>query len=522
MFVLFKIALRNLRQHRSKTLIIGIIIAVGVFILIIGNSLMDTADSGIKKAFIENFTGDVMITGKAKGKISLFGVQSPGGIEETPIIPNFDKIKAYSEAHKNVETATSQITGVSIIKVKDQPDPEKRAFTFLIGIEPDSYHKIFTTSTIIEGTYLKPGQKGIIISQDNRKTIEENLGKKVNIGDSLVLTSIFSNRGPKIRNVPVVGIFNLEQFKDGIEMLSYIDSQSLRALKGMTVGNLNEVDLSDTDTALLDFSLDDLGSDDMTTMDSGFGDDSGILDMDALFSDDSFTFDTSEPLDSFENAEENIFNVLAISDEEKVQISEAKKIDSGAWEYIILKMSSHSKAASFIKDINLWFQEEGIEAQAGNWKKAAGPFATMADVVRIVFNIVVLLVVVVAVLIVINTLVISVIERTAEIGTMRALGAQKGFIRNLFNLEIVIIVFIFGGIGILAGLGALGITALAGIKATNSVLEILFAGPVLIPVVNIKNILITFGTVFLVGLVANLYPLAVALKIQPIEAMREN
>jgi putative ABC transport system permease protein len=74
--VLFRLALRNLLEHKGKTLIIGIIVAVGVIVLVVGNALMDTATEGIQRAFIENYTGEIMVTGLSEGQISLFGVQS--------------------------------------------------------------------------------------------------------------------------------------------------------------------------------------------------------------------------------------------------------------------------------------------------------------------------------------------------------------------------------------------------------------------------------------------------------------
>ncbi len=138
--VLFRMAARNLRQHRSRTLIIGTIVMLGVVILVIGNSLMDTADKGIEEAFVDNFTGDVMISGQPRGKISLFGVQSPGGIEETPILPEYEAIRNYVDAYPGVTISTPQISGVASIKVEGQPDSEARTFSFLIGVEPDTYH----------------------------------------------------------------------------------------------------------------------------------------------------------------------------------------------------------------------------------------------------------------------------------------------------------------------------------------------------------------------------------------------
>ena len=94
--VLLRIALRNLVEHKGKTLILGILVALGVVVLVVGNSLMDTARDGISRAFVDNYTGDVMISGTAEGPISLFGVQSVGGIDPTPVLPSYPTISSRS------------------------------------------------------------------------------------------------------------------------------------------------------------------------------------------------------------------------------------------------------------------------------------------------------------------------------------------------------------------------------------------------------------------------------------------
>ena len=66
MLVQIRIAFRNLREHKAKSLIIGILLALGVIILIVGNSFMDTAAQGVKDTFIANYTGDVFVAAKAK------------------------------------------------------------------------------------------------------------------------------------------------------------------------------------------------------------------------------------------------------------------------------------------------------------------------------------------------------------------------------------------------------------------------------------------------------------------------
>ena len=489
--VLIRIALRNLFEHRSKSLIIGIIISVGVVILVIGNSLMDTAERGIEKTFINNYTGHIMVTGISEGKISLFGVQTPGNIEKTPVIPEYPQIYQYITSSPGVEAATSQITGFAMIKIEEKLEAESTIPTLLFGIDAESYSKLFDNLVLEEGEYLKPGEQGIMLSVNTLQRMEEELETELGTGDKILLSS-FGGSGFKIREVPIVGLVSFKESSEASDFISYVDSQTLRALKGMTLGGLNQTDLSEEDTSLL-------MTEDITSL---FGS----------------SFDIEEISSSNQELEEEEFyNLLTLESEGPAPRAE---IDSGAWEYILVKLKNPNHTRRFIADLNLFFIREGIEAAAWDWKAAAGPFSTSADVVRIVFNAAVLLVAVVAVIIIINTLVISVIERTGEIGTMRALGAKKGFIRRLFNLEIITITLVFGFIGIAAALLILGIVTLVGIKAGNSFVEILFAGPVLRPVINIGSIFIIWGAVIFLGILANLYPLHLALKVAPIKAMQ--
>ena len=91
---------------------------------------------------------------------------------------------------------------------------------------------------------------------------------------------------------------------------------------------------------------------------------------------------------------------------------------------------------------------------------------------------VIIVIAVVAVIIIMNTLVISVTERISEIGTMRAIGARKGFVRRMIGAETVTVAFVFGAAGVLPGLVLLFILGATGIPASNLFLRILFGGEV--------------------------------------------
>jgi len=487
MAVLLKIAWRNLREHRAKTLIIGLIIALGMVLLILGNALIATAARGARGYFIANFTGHLMIHAKTEGVFSIFGYAVVStGAEVTPRVPDYEKVYEFVASQPEVAAAAPQTTSYATINFEGKGN----VFLMLFGIEPASYRGMFPQSvTIVEGSDLAPGQEGILLSEYKHAQIEKYYGVKLAPGDTVLLNG-FGSAGFRIREVTVRGIFTFGRSIEGLNEVNFVDVQTHRALLGLTGAGASEVELSAAETSLLGSSSpDDLFGEEL--VDRGSAAQGRV-------------------------SEQSLLEILGERDPDAYRAS----LDSGAWHMLLVRLKSDALLKPFQAKLNQYFTQQGLPAQVADWRTASGGFGALAEMLQTVFNVAILIIAVVAVIIIMNTLVISVIERTAEIGTMRALGAQKRTIRRMFILETLSISGIFGGIGIVVACALVGILHVTGLPAPNSFFAMLFGGEKLRPILPWTSVLYAVLVVAAIGIVASLYPVGVALRIQPVRAIQ--
>jgi putative ABC transport system permease protein len=507
-------AFRNLLEHKAKSLIVGILLSLGVLILVLGNSFLDASKRGIEASFTANYTGDLIVTGVADGPVSLFGVQSVGGLDATPIIPEYERVFEKVISTQGVKAASGVASGFGIITRDDTEIPMgmtadadeeemESGFVMLFGIDAANYWKLFTNIEVVDGKTIQPGQPGLMVAHERLEKISKSLKRQLSIGEEVLIQG-FSGSGMRLRSVPIVGTFRQISEGAGPEQLSYIDIDSLRVLNNMTVGSSEGIELDGQAIAML--AVDDL--------DALF---SGDLFSDDMFSDGAGSSGSSAASNlGFSFTDEGLDSILGdTSTRERLNVA-----DTGAWHSIVARLDDPARTKQVVAELNAWFAAEGIEAQAGDWQKAAGPYAQSVDVLRIVFTVAIIILAVVAVIIIMNTLVVSVIERTGEIGTMRALGAGKGFVRKMFAAETVTLALSFGVIGIILSFIAVGIINALGIEASNPFLEILFGGKVLRTIIEPVPVLSALVLITIVGLAASIYPVSVALRIQPVQAMQ--
>ena len=102
-----------------------------------------------------------------------------------------------------------------------------------------------------------------------------------------------------------------------------------------------------------------------------------------------------------------------------------------------------------------------------------------------------------------NIMLVTVVERTREIGIRKAIGAPKRVILTQFLIEATILSLVGGLLGVVGGF-------------IGSHFQIVGVKPVIVPM----SVLLAFGVSILIGVFFGGYPASRAASLRPIEALR--
>lgn len=115
-----------------------------------------------------------------------------------------------------------------------------------------------------------------------------------------------------------------------------------------------------------------------------------------------------------------------------------------------------------------------------------------------------------------NTLTVSLLERTREVGLMKTMGMRSFEVRDLFLTESMIMGFFGGALGLLLGFvggKALGfVLSIFALTQGQGYLDVSYIPPIFMVAV--------FGLSILVGVLTGIYPAVRATKISPLDALR--
>ncbi len=177
-----------------------------------------------------------------------------------------------------------------------------------------------------------------------------------------------------------------------------------------------------------------------------------------------------------------------------VQVGSANELDAAQQQIIALLRQRHNIRPGRDDDFTVRNQQEIADAATATTKIMTILLGSIAGVSLVVGGIGIM-----------NIMLVSVTERTREIGTRMAVGAHGSDILKQFLIEAVSLSSIGGMIGIILGIGA------------SKLLSNYFRWPTLI---SLSSIAIAFLFSGAVGVFFGFYPAREAARLDPIEALR--
>lgn len=154
--------------------------------------------------------------------------------------------------------------------------------------------------------------------------------------------------------------------------------------------------------------------------------------------------------------------------------------------------------------------EEDFEVQTPS--QSLGTVNTIINVINIVVTGIALIALLVGGIGIANTMFTSVLERTKQIGVMKAIGAKNSDILSIFLIESALLGLIGGLVGAFIGLTlAIGVSQIANAALGNEIFSVSVSFPLLLGAVSFA---------LLIGILSGIVPALQASKLNPVEALR--
>lgn len=506
MGMILKIAWRNIWRHKGKSLIIGTILFVAATILTVGMGTMSGMNRGMEKNIVENFTGDIVIASKKQKSDNVFFSMMG---QSTEILPDYHKIKEFLDKNKLIKSFLPIGKNLSMV-LNEEGGP--MGSTFIIGIDINQYNAFFPDNLkLIQGSWLESFKKGVLLTPKSQILLAASMdmffipelctpdtsimpdeiklpGDNIIIKQSMVFMGFNNNNTITDIRQPIRGLVKYNALNSIFGSFILMDIESYRYCLGYIAATNQTADIPNEHQELLE--MDNYNPED-------------------LFSESLPTTNNDNPI-----PQKSLF-----VNSHKKQKTTNLDLDDGTYNLVLLKLRDGIDKDEALKSITIELNNANLGVRPIIWHKAIGTIGNLALLMKSSLFVFVTLMFFVAIIIIINTLSMAALERTSEIGMMRAIGAHKSFVSWMFIAETMFLSFFFGSMG--TTLGWLIVTILSALQltSTNDMIQLLFGGDIFAPFLTINDFFIVIIQLIFVAFIAVLYPMSLARNIQPLEAI---
>jgi ABC-type lipoprotein release transport system permease subunit len=320
---------------------------------------------------------------------------------------------------------------------------------------------------------------------------------EISPGETITLRSY--TRSGYIKSLPlkVYGVYTFEGLEDSdlAGAMNVIDLVSFRELYGL----MDESSKKELEAMRAEIGLKDVSADNAE---------------EALFG------ESAGPLEKVKEVSPAVHETI----EFKPSLPEAfdeKEIQHGLALNASIRLKDPDLVPETIEQLKNVFEERGLDLRVIDWQEAAGIAGQFVVIVRMALLFSLGVIFLVALVIINNSIVVGTLDRTKEIGTMRAIGAQKSFVVELFLAETLMTGLIGAVLAAVIAAAILTMFGNQGIPAANDIVTFLFSGPRLYPEVRWAYVVALPVAVTIVATIASLYAARHAAQILPAEAMQE-
>jgi ABC-type lipoprotein release transport system permease subunit len=502
-----KIAWRNLWRHRSHSLVVGTILCLGAMLMTVGNGVVSGMDRGLQRTVVRGFTGDLVLVPDVHEGDNVF-LEIMGKTLEP--IDNFTAVRPVLERTAFVESFLPVGKNMAMILNDEGGMP---FFLYILGVDFERYNRTFPSNRVlIEGREPEAGKPGLLLPAFARHEIHDmnnvwfipvntrldtsgldlqdrKRAGDLNVKSGMVLMGFNGDNSTTDILLDVNGIFRYRALNTIFGHFALMDIESYRQVLGYFRASEKIAEpLSSRDSTLFiaDDNLDDLFSGD------------------SLMAGDRLAAPGVSPNVDWKPG--------------AGAIRGAGDPDEGTYNLVLLLLKPGTDPERAAETLNERLRRDSLGVRAVSWKAALGPVGSMATLIKGALFAFVTLLFLVAIIIIVNTLSMAALERTPEIGMMRAIGARRGFIGTMFLAETAALSAAFGGLGM--GLGVLIVEILAQLRLSseNDMLQLLFGGDTFRPVLTPWDLGLTLIQLAFVTVAAVLYPLLVARGVTPLHA----